>query len=94
MPAFVRIDVAKDILAVALLGPKTSRKTSVPNTPAGYARLVQWLANQHVIDVRVCLEATPVHVGDERAAAHALIEDRECRVAPRVVLSGYCGKTA
>jgi hypothetical protein len=41
MPAFLGIDVAKDTLAVALLGPKTPRKTSVPNTTTGYARRVQ-----------------------------------------------------
>lgn len=58
MPAFLGIDVAKDTLVLGLLGPKTPRKTSLPNTPAGYARLLQWLTAQHVADVRVCLEAT------------------------------------
>jgi transposase len=70
MPAYVGIDVAKDTLAVALLGPKTPRKTTVPNTPAGYARLVQWLANQHVVDVTVCLEATGSYSDDVAQALH------------------------
>jgi hypothetical protein len=35
MTAFLGIDVAKDTLAVALLGSKSPRKTSLPNTPAG-----------------------------------------------------------
>ena len=38
LPALLGIDVAKDTLAVALLGPKTPRKTSLPNSPAGFAR--------------------------------------------------------
>ena len=70
MPAFVGIDVAKDTLAVALLGPKTPRKTSVPNTPAGYVRLIQWLANQHVVEVTVCLEATGSYSDDVAQALH------------------------
>lgn len=70
MPAFVGIDVAKDTLAVALLGPKTPRKTSVPNTPAGHARLIRWLANQHVAEVQVCLEATGAYSEEVAQALH------------------------
>lgn len=70
MPAFLGIDVAKDTLAVALLGPKTPRKTSLPNTPAGYARLVHWLRSQHVTDVTVCLEATGTYSDDVALALH------------------------
>lgn len=70
MPAFVGIDVAKDSRAVALLGPRTPRKTSLPNTPAGDARLIQWLAHQHVADVLVCLEATGTYSDDVAQALH------------------------
>lgn len=58
MTAFLGIDVDKDLLAVALLGPKTLRKLAVDNTPAGHARLLRWLTAQHVSAVQVCLEAT------------------------------------
>lgn len=70
MSAFLGIDVAKDTLAVALLGPKTPRKTSVANTPTGYARLLDWLARQHVAEVEVCLEATGTYSDDLAQALH------------------------
>jgi len=70
MPAFLGIDVAKDTLALALLGPKSPRKTSVANTPAGYLRLVHWLASQHITDVTVCLEATGTYSDDVAQALH------------------------
>jgi transposase len=70
MPAFLGIDVAKDTLVVALLGPKSPRKTSVPNTPVGHERLVHWLANQHVTDLSVCLEATGTYSDDVAQALH------------------------
>lgn len=70
MPAFLGIDVAKATLAVALLGPKSPRKTSVANTPAGQARLVEWLAKQHLSDVHVCLEATGTYSDDVAQALH------------------------
>lgn len=75
MSAFLGIDVAKDTLALALLGPKTPRKSSLPNTPAGYTRLVQWLASQHVTDVIVCLEATGTYSDD---LAQALYDAHYC----------------
>ncbi len=70
MTAFLGIDVAKDTLVVALLGPKTPRKTQVPNTPAGAAQLVRWLAAQHVADVLACLEATGTYSDDIAQALH------------------------
>lgn len=70
MPAFLGIDVAKDTLAVALIGPKTPRKTSVANSPAGYARLLDWLAKQHLDAVEICLEATGTYSDDVAQALH------------------------
>ncbi len=81
MSAFLGIDVAKDTLAVALLGPKTPRKTSVPNTTAGYARLAQWRAAQHVGQVQVCLEATGTY-SDNVAQALYDAGYRVCVVNP------------
>lgn len=70
MSAFLGIDVAKDTLVVALLGPQTPRKTTVANTAAGITRLVQWVATQHVPDVQVCLEATGAYGDDVAQAFH------------------------
>jgi transposase len=55
----VGIDVAKAKLAVVLLtaSGKAFHK-SCPNTPAGHAELVRWLARQGDAPVRVGLEAT------------------------------------
>lgn len=58
MPAFLGIDVAKDTLVLALLGPHQPRRTTRPNTPAGHQQLIAWLRKQHVADIRACLEAT------------------------------------
>ena len=46
------------------------RARPLPNTPAGYARLVQWLTSQHVTDVTVCLEATGTYSDDVAQALH------------------------
>lgn len=77
MPAFLGIDVAKNTLAVALLGPKTPRKLQLPNSPAGATQLVRWLANQHVQDVLACLEATGTYSEDIAQA----LQDAGIRVA-------------
>ena len=45
MVAVLGIDVAKDSLAVALLGPSTPRKRTFPNTPAGHQELLSWLSS-------------------------------------------------
>jgi transposase len=58
MAVYLGIDVAKDTLVVALLGPATPRTKTFPNTPAGHQALLEWLAKQHVQDIQVCLEAT------------------------------------
>jgi transposase len=70
MPAFLGIDVAKDTLACALIGPKTPRHTSVPNTPAGQRQLLAWLAKQHIADVHACLEATGTYSDAIAQALH------------------------
>ena len=58
MPAFLGIDVAKDTLVLGLLGPKTPRKTSLPNTPAGYARVSARITGAaHCVAVAEYLEA-------------------------------------
>jgi transposase len=66
MDAYLGIDVAKDTLAVALVGPAKPRQTSLANTPAGHRELLAWLAKQHLTIVGVCLEATGIY-GDEVA---------------------------
>lgn len=68
MDAYVGIDVAKDTLAVALVGPAKPRQVTVDNTPAGHQRLITWLTKQHLTIVRVCLEATGIY-GDDVAQA-------------------------
>lgn len=58
MSAYLGIDVAKQTLVVALIGPATPRKRSFANTPAGHHELLSWLAKQHLDQIQVCLEAT------------------------------------
>jgi transposase len=70
MITFLGIDVAKDTLAIALLGFKKPRKTNLPNSPAGAAQLLRWLANQHVHDVFACLEATGTYSEEIAQALH------------------------
>lgn len=62
----VGVDVAKKKLDVSLLHPETgqSRSKTVPNTPAGFAELRDWLGRQKVPDssqVHLILEATGVY---------------------------------
>ena len=64
-PLFVGLDVAREQLEVAVY--PTDEAWRVPNTPAGYARLIRW-AQRHQ-PARVVLEATG---GYERAADAAL----------------------
>lgn len=68
MDAYLGIDVAKNTLAVALVGPPKPRQISVPNTPAGHQELLLWLRKQHLTIVQVGLEATGSY-GDEIAQA-------------------------
>ena len=70
MPAFLGIDVAKHSLECALIGPKSPRRSSVPNTPAGHRQLLAWLAKQHVADVHACLEATGTYSDEIAQALH------------------------
>lgn len=70
MPSFLGIDVAKDTLVVALLGPRQPRRTTVANTPAGHQQLLAWLAKQHVANVHACLEATGTYGEDIALALH------------------------
>jgi transposase len=70
MPAFLGIDVAKDTLVVALLGPRQPRRTSLDNSPAGYRKLLDWLAKQHLADLHVCLEATGTYSDEVALALH------------------------
>lgn len=65
MSAFVGIDVSKATLDVAVLGKAETRQ--FPNTPAGFRKLVRWLAP--LSPERVVLEATG---GYEQAALDAL----------------------
>lgn len=66
MDAYVGIDVAKASLSVALIGPRSPRRITVANTPAGHHDLLSWLNKQHLVIVRVCLEATGSY-GDDVA---------------------------
>jgi transposase len=57
---FIGIDVAKRKLDIALLYQGKIKSKVVENGPAGYAQLLQWLAQQGAIATQshVCLEAT------------------------------------
>jgi transposase len=70
MDAFIGIDVAKDTLAVALVGPANPRRLTVDNTPAGHQRLLAWLTKQHLTVVRVCLEATGIYSDEIAQTLH------------------------
>jgi transposase len=65
LPCFLGIDVAKAKLDCALLvvdGPKRKYLSkTVPNTPEGYAALIDWLAKKGATAAPVCLEATGVY---------------------------------
>jgi transposase len=68
--ATLGIDVAKDSLAVALLGPATPRKRSFANTPAGHQELLSWLGKQHLSEIQACLEATGSYADAIAEALH------------------------
>jgi transposase len=69
--AYLGIDVAKLKLDVALVRPDgTVRVKACPNTPAGYAALLAWVARHHDGAVHACLEATGTY-GDAVAEALA-----------------------
>jgi transposase len=70
MVAILGIDVAKDSLAVALLGPSTPRKRTFPNTPAGHQELLSWLHKQHLSEIQACLEATGSYADAIAEALH------------------------
>ena len=57
--AYLGIDVAKRKVDVALQRPDGKvRSKAVPNTPAGAAQLLAWVARYHEGPVHACLEAT------------------------------------
>jgi transposase len=67
MDAVLGIDIAKAKFDVALQFPEGRvRRKSLPNTPAGFAALAAWLAQQQVRQVHACLEATGTY-GDALA---------------------------
>jgi transposase len=70
MAAVLGIDVAKDSLAVALLGSSTPRKRSFPNSPAGHQELLSWLSKQHLSQIQACLEATGSYADAIAEALH------------------------
>ena len=70
MVAVLGIDVAKDSLAVALLGPSSPRKRTFANTPAGHQELLSWLSKQHLNEIQVCLEATGSYADAIAEALH------------------------
>jgi transposase len=77
---FLGVDVAKDTLALALVGPgQKSRTKSVRNGNAGYAALLSWTARSGAAPehIHVCLEASG---GYEEASALALLA-AGCRVS-------------
>ena len=70
MVAVLGIDVAKDSVAVALLGSSSPRKRSFPNTPAGHHELLSWLSKQHLSEIQACLEATGSYADAIAEALH------------------------
>jgi len=59
METVLGIDIAKAKFDVALQFPDGRiRRKSLPNTPAGFAELGQWLTRHHAPRVHACLEAT------------------------------------
>jgi transposase len=70
MVTVLGIDVAKDSLGVALLGPSSPRKRSFPNTPAGHQELLNWLSKQHLNEIQACLEATGSYADAIAEALH------------------------
>ena len=68
--AYLGIDIAKLTFDIALLSADgIAKHKKLPNTPEGFAQLDQWLAQQMVSDLHVCMEATG-HYG--HALAHHL----------------------
>ena len=62
------LDVSKDKLDACLLTPQP-RTTTVPNTPAGHARLLAWAAGSGPL--HLCLEATSTYGCPVARHAHA-----------------------
>lgn len=62
---FLGLDISKANFDAALLDPSTDKPAhrAFPNTPAGFERLAQWLAERKV---HACLEATNTY-GDALA---------------------------
>ena len=56
--AIVGIDIAKDILDVALLVDNHLEQTTVANTSEGTTKLLSWLRKHKVNHVHACMEAT------------------------------------
>ncbi len=67
MSAILGIDVSKAKLDVCLLRhDQRPATTTIPNSPAGFESLCQWLAKRQIAELHVCLEATGRY-GDEVA---------------------------
>ena len=55
------LDIAKQTFQAVLLRQGKQRHKKFDNTPAGFAELRQWLAQQGVEQVHACLEATGIY---------------------------------
>jgi len=61
---YLGVDVAKKKLDCMLLDTSSGKmksKASIPNTPAGFAELLEWLHKNHAVDPHVVMEPTGMY---------------------------------
>jgi transposase len=85
------IDLAKLTFDVTLLHSGARHHHSFPNTPAGFAALDDWLAQQGVTQLHACMEATNVYWEALATWLHA--RDQRVSVVNPARIKGYAQAT-